>query len=306
MCTHTDTCTCKQGEYTPVLVYYSPIPIQMVFNGDSYFLIVVDSTCRVVCHSSYADILAKMNNLRNSYEKYFGLAYTEVALSGPTTAKVVDVPVARMKIIKECGKFFVTDGNEFFYRTNVDVCRATGMRGEDGDVQNLLSPPKRTKRKDDDAEMKQRHPGYFGHTQNTIYQGFRRIPVNAPAKAAAPPPRTCAPNCLRCSEPAKYPRAGKESVYARPQDFMHRIESSDWRNSTEAPAASFKRFPLVSEYADAAKSKTPGTRKIAVSSDVPSLVVKETPDHVSNNLHKTERIDEYEDFEAQPGMPDIF
>lgn len=122
-----------QLEHKPVLVYYASITIQLVHTRGSYFILLADRHCEVVKHSSYPTLVRTMENLRSAYERYFGLKYQEVRVAVPADSDAPGVAVERETLVWTFGKSFVTDGAEFYYRTQVEWVGEAEGGGAEGE-----------------------------------------------------------------------------------------------------------------------------------------------------------------------------
>lgn len=123
-------------EHKIILAYYAPITIQLVHTRGSYSILVADRRCEAIKHASYATLVRKMENLRNSYERYFGLKYQEVRSGVPVEPDEQKLSVEKQAHVWTFGKSFLTDGADFYYRTRtmcLEETKESGVLREEAD-----------------------------------------------------------------------------------------------------------------------------------------------------------------------------
>lgn len=105
-------------EHKLILAYYAPITIQLVYTRNSYCILIADRRCEAIKHVSYQMLVQKMENLRNAYERYFGLKYHEVRNAALVEPKVQRASMEKQEtpLVWAFGNSFVTDGADFYYR----------------------------------------------------------------------------------------------------------------------------------------------------------------------------------------------
>lgn len=111
---------------TLVLIYHSAITIQLIYARGSYLVLLGDTESSVMRHSSYSLLIQKMENLKNSFEKYFGLKYRVFHVSKPRELKTSSVKRSIKPLVKDYGSSFVTDGVNFYYKSKLETAKILG------------------------------------------------------------------------------------------------------------------------------------------------------------------------------------
>ena len=126
-----------ESRHNPVLVYKSPITIELVQACGTYSILLIDmGQCIVVLSDTeYTALLEKMDNVRGCFEKYFGMIYKEMRISKPKKRREVCKTLPRKILLKKRGVSFFTDGQNFYYRMETDKYRTELREPSPGEME---------------------------------------------------------------------------------------------------------------------------------------------------------------------------